>query len=478
MRNFINFLHRHESFFEKSLVYFICFFLFCVVAPHIFSWLPPVNSFLTTGITKLLFRAFGSLVFVIFVCLMLVSKGIKLNIRAMICCIMVLAVVLFSIILTPRVLNFSYIGVYGNNMHFETITLGLSAYVSAILEALFSFFYCYVLFFVLPKVISNKFQLAIPLMALVGLMVVSCLYSYIFEFRLYIRVFGGGSAYVKDIRSIFVSKNDFGQFLLQAEIACIALVFLLKNMKFSKLFWIPLPIFFLTIVMSMCKTALLGSLIVLIGLFLYFIFSTIKTRPKLSRTLLIVFLSLILFFALFMAIPAINELPVLKTLYNYISKTVFQDGAASADSRFTIWSTILANSSGPNMLIGYGPLGEMQSLAWLKQSGYFTVGTAKPHNSFVSVYLSGGLVYLSFYVLLFVIAFKKVIKGFKNHSSIAAIVFIFLITVVFYSFSENFQVFISGNGSTFILDVSTILLISTYDKFKDRGVNENEEKYA
>lgn len=271
----------------------------------------------------------------------------------------------------------------------------------------------------------------------------SCLYSIITEYNNILSIFSGVSAYSVDISSFFENKNTFGVFLFCGIIANTYLNIFQRKKMYNYLN----IIFLIFLLLIGSKTALISSLVFLV---LYWMFREGKKRA---------------FYLRFIA-----SLSILMTVYNNLfisnhlnTNSVYFESYLARDNLAKAVLNIVDNWS---FIFGYG---EDVTNIIMKSQGinpYF-------HNSFLSIFVTGGIVKVLIYILLFIWSLKKYTTLKKYNRQVYLVANFSLISYFIYSFGEAFVLF-DTTAISFLLSVYVIIipiLILNYYK------NKEEETY-
>ena len=319
-------------------------------------------------------------------------------------CAGLITILIVSLIVSPK----SYSSILTHNPYmYETLVfyeIGaidlLSGFASCIVDMLFGFLFI----FILPCV-CNKNNLKIFLLFVFTFVILECFYSIIFEFKKYVITIVGDSAYGGyeiDISASFITKNQFGPFLVIGFIAGFFSVrwYYSSHRVLKPLFYSFLSLIGVVVLFSLCKTAIV-SLILFLAPFVVNWF--IKNTKDKNFKPIIVVASTFTVFVLFIIVVMFSPLGQVVFFSNIkkVIKSLFVDSFKVAkESRYITWYLSMSALFNYHILIGY-PKGSLQYVLRIQTNGY----AIYPHNGFIQQTLCYGLfgLFVLFYLYYFLL---------------------------------------------------------------------------
>lgn len=207
-------------------------------------------------------------------------------------------------------------------------------------------------------------------------------------------------------------------------------VFIIKRKNFKTLF--TLFIFFITLLLTDSRFALLSSLLVFC--LLYFL----KRRKTISFARFFPYLFVLGPFLVFAL------LPLLASTGNFSLISRSDEDIMTGNARFIIWIYSLDEflSFQTNHLIGYGLFGHFASGTSKFWSGYFgymaNAETVHPHNTVLSILFDYGYLGAIIFLLFTVMQIKKVSELWNRNREFVIFYLSFFIYFVFISITESF----------------------------------------
>lgn len=409
--NFINWIRNKETFFEKAIPFFVgaYFILICLIyflSVQTFFSLPSIVIFLIKGANFIFF----TLLFTMY----LVSTKATINKKIVLILIMVLFLSSIAIILNPssreitsvaRILinNELYSG-WTYNSQQQIITVLFKDKIESFLTLITFVVSAFVFLCVFPKAFENNKNKEIVLLIICIAVSSFVAYSIIFERNAIIEIIKSRFNSTKGIKSIFDNKNTFGLICFFGFLSSMSLLFSKHK--------IPIAIVCLLfsvfgVVITVCKTAIVSLLIYLV---LFAILLTIFLFKRKNSALKI--LSLVVWGGVFLSFLLIFTVPQFRTISNSISKIFIDYGSTTLASRYEAWRTVFQTVNGYNILAGFGDsiyakyfVASTEAIRFWHITPYFSA-----HNSFLELYLIGGLFRLILYMYLIYIIFKTIKK--------------------------------------------------------------------
>lgn len=294
------------------------------------------------------------------------------------------------------------------------------------------FFIAFNIFSNIKKITTNN--LTSFLTYFLYFVVFCCIYNMIVNATNFSKIFLYSTKYL-GFSSFFNHRNGFGQLLFWGIVVS---TYLMNKNNFKK-YKTAFLIIFLNLILTFSRASILSSTVFLILFYFQKLFFE-KKRKK--SVLILIFLSAIL---LFTAYNFFTNRKFIEFLNYYVFRS--SDGLSGRDY---VWKIALSNLHGIKSLIGYG-LGTSSTL--LKSSGL-----SNAHNSILELLLSGGIVMLLLYVIIFAIEFSK-IKKFED-KNLKKTYYSMFISIIVYIMFEKILMF--GTGYASILFTIFIVIIPNF----------------
>lgn len=280
------------------------------------------------------------------------------------------------------------------------------------------------------------FTFGVVLFALIAI-----IYSLINEQEIYKAIFSDFSIVFDDtirvvhrVKSFFYFNNVFSHYCSLALLTVMALSFVLKKK------WIMLLslFFFFFVVVGGSRTAFLAGLVLY---FLYIIYFVLSLKKK-NKIAFIVLLSILIIFVTYILL----DIFLLKNIHLNNSRgesfTLYESFELFFDvlktNRFPIVTNTLKLYHPLDFIIGQGYEIDMFSVR--------SYGNYNYHNSFMEVFMAGGIPLTLFYLYLFYKIIKLVIARFKEGNK--DLLYLLIILVIYsaqYSLSESITIFFNYN---------------------------------
>jgi hypothetical protein len=446
------------------LAFFLCSFYLLIAAQYCFAWNSRINSFFTTTSTKILYRA------VIFVylsvyCFLLARKNkLSLNLPWTLAMGLLVLCNLLVFSFVPTIISYSFEGLNnGANLSINYVTLSIGWYniLVMFLRFLGAVYVFLLLFsFIRPSVSSRK-QVVWPMITVVGLSVIFCVYSLIFERDSYI-AFLHGEEVRSQIVSITHSKNALGIFLFSG---CFASAFLLKYL--AKWKWPFILTFLLNLAIAFisgCYTAVVPVFLLAVILIISWVVQLIRNPKKKWIGYGISAVVLVGLGAVLVCVytPSIRtQSGVWSRLYNRLSSL----GTSEISSRTSLWTTGLSVLNGP--FIFFGKPDQVANVEIGIAQTVLPGNDLSPedfHSAFLSFYSSHGLVGFVVYLALHAWVFAQLIKVHRKNPTLSVYLLILFVGAILFSMPETYTLFISMSASTFPI---SLLFICDIDFFKN-----------
>lgn len=368
------------------------------------------------------------------------------------------------IFLSPHDYGTLYLSQYYKAGAYFYTSVGLKTIMIYYLSSLVDFIWGFCFLWILPTVFKNKRQFVYVFLFFIFIMLITCFYSFFKERNIFILVFTDpskiGSA--TGLKSMFDTKQTFGVFLCPAFCSCLFLFHFFSRVSFRiKLFKILLyssliistVIFFFVSIVSLCRTAIIGNLIMLIFFYIALTVGSFKKRKMICGfTLTFILVFIVLLFTLFMSIEPMHNSGVLKNLYDFISKHIFQRVTTSSDSRLLIMIAYFKEIPTLNLFFGFGKgLLDIyvRSLAPILRYGL--------HSGFAIYFGNFGLIsFFITYLLIIKIMWKNLLNIRKNPFLVITLLGSF-VTVMFLNISESEILVFSSSSLVFMFNFIIII---------------------
>ena len=441
----------NKDFLVRITPYILISYFVLLLLPYIFA---PMSSFyyffLKTSI-NLTLRLFATLIISIFSVFVFIRFRPKIDKKYLYFSLGLIFILILSLIVSPK----TYRSVITHDPYaYETLVaykIGLIDLLSGLASCIVDMLFGLLFVFILPCAFTKQ-SLKPFLLFVLGFMVFECLFSIGFEFKKYIATLSVGDSayggYEIDISGSFISKNQFGSFLI---IGFLSGFFASRwYHKDSKIFKIIihscLSLIVIVTVFSLCKTAILSLSLFLVFLFTIRIRKLIKEKRILQISVIVsTFLLVIIFIILVIATP-LGTIGIFSKIQKGL-KILFVDSFSTAkESRYIAWLLSISMLFNYHLIIGY-PKGSLQYVLRIGTNGYVVY----PHNGFIQQVLCYGL--FGLFVLFFLYSFiLKRIKSLKNKDE-KRIWISLLLSAFIFMMTETEVILMSGSLLTFGFNV-------------------------
>ncbi len=367
-----------------------------------------------------------------------------------------------------RTQHFFYKNVYG--ILFEvTSTVGyrqiLTMYLSSVSD--FALGFCFL--FLLPA--SIRKSSLIPLAVFVLLfMAFECGYSAIHDreqiIALFNKISDPYSGYDVSIGASFGDKQEFGTFLTIGLCCAIVMPLLLPKRRGPLFTSVIITcailglIFLIFCFFSLCKTAMVASSLLVIGVALFGVVRAIKKNRALGIALISVFATVALGIVLFLSVPAFHESGILAKVYTFLNNYFLSKINSGIFSRFYLVGDFFSKMSFVHFLFGWGK--GLQSNYMAAASG----NSAGLHTGVVFFQACYGLVGSMLYAFCTCLVVRSIIRTLKADYYLGAVLVGILICSFVFNVSENHILIISGSATVFVYNLLCVSLA--------RGVERSE----
>lgn len=422
-------------------------------------------------------RALSFFILFIYSILCVISLRLKLNYKLVVVYIILMFMNFIMIFASPHQYETLFLSQYYRIGEYFVTSVSYKNILISFMSSVVDFLWGFCFLWVLPLLFKNKKQILLVLLPFILIMLITCIYSFIFERKIFILVFTDpsqiGSA--TGLQSMFDTKQTFGVFLCPAFCCSLLSIKLVLGkdplFRYEKLvLGIPLIIsaliiFFVSIV-SLCRTAIVANFI---ALFVFYIALTVHSFHLKKKIIGIVLSSalviFILIFVLFMTIDSLHSSGILNNLYKFLMQHIFNRIQTSSDSRLAILVAYLREIPLLNLFFGFSKgLSDIyiRSLAPILIYGL--------HSGF-AIYLNNYGLISFFITYLFIISIVwKNLKNIKKDPFIAILIFGFFITVMFLNISESEILVFSSSTIVFMFNF-LIIVFANSRYLKDKYYN-------
>lgn len=271
--------------------------------------------------------------------------------------------------------------------------------------------------------------------AIVYMALASCIVNLLIYYKEILGFIGIGPKYsmVIKIKSFFANRNQFAFFLY---VGIIADIILLKNEN-KIIYKILLPVFFISLIITMSRTGLLVGLILLVMLFFINEKMSLKTKLSISAGLIVLGIIILIIVSNFMP-----------TLWKSINANLVRiHEVKNLSGRTDIWSIgiNLLVQKPQNMLFGIGRFNAIKLLEDVDGTRF-----TQYHNIYLDSLVTGGIITLAYFIFIFYTVIKKVIKS-DLDKNIKNVYITMFITYAIYIMFESFGRFSIGCSDTLCL---------------------------
>lgn len=465
------FLMRKKDLWLKLFVPVLILYFFLVGFSYFAYGIPVIGNYIPKGNINLIFRGLVTLMFVVYALLINYVLQLEIHWKWIFLFSIIAITSLFIPIFSPTFLVSSYQDPQFLYWTISSVQIGASDTISSFVALSFDLIFAYCFMFVFPYCFKKRTQVIWCVLPLIILMVLECGYSIISEADMYKEILSGKysdyGGYDLVIQATFGSKNDFGDFLLQAFLCCaICFIFMFKR-KTKWLFVIPAVLFAVITVLSLCKTAAIGILLFSVIAFLCWIIVTFKSQVVRNTIICSMIGFLIIAFVIFMAVPAIHDSnSIFRKVYSFLDTLIFDAAKKTIDERIDLWSLSFNMMRGPSIFFGYGKTISNYNLYALsgEVNRWF-------HNGFIMIYCSYGIIGLTIYILGLTYVFLRIVSTLKINKKIGLTFLSIFVSFFILTMSEQVVMLISGSASVFAYNFILVLLpFALLTSYKQKGV--------
>lgn len=381
---------------EPSLPIALTAYFLLLSLPYLFSDIEAINNILTARPGIYIYRGITSLLLLGYVLYLTIKFKLPLSWNWIAVLGMLFMSGVIGVILTPK-----HIAIGNYESHITTLDALIEIARLAVSCLTLYAFVC-----LFPQV-GEKRSIFIPMLSIVALVLICCLYSYIKEGGEYYGYLTATRQHKQNIRSFFNSKNDFGMFLFFASFASLYLLINIKH-KSRYAFMASYALFLFTSFCIQCYTSLIPSLVLGLGFFIYGLIRLYPSKKKLSIGITIGALVIALSFILCLFVPPIySNVPVFDALHTQ----VLYFFSTEINTRTDLWGYLPKVLNGGYAYLGKGDFGSTLTLyGYLLQDEYAYL-VSDFHSSYVSMLASRGLIGCLVYAYVLCYALSKIIKG-------------------------------------------------------------------
>lgn len=285
--------------------------------------------------------------------------------------------------------------------------------------------------------------------------IVSIVYSVIKEHELIASVFSGELINNYTIKSFFFNENFFACIIFFAMMGMMVLNYY-KSRPYNYVF--IFGFYFYMILTTCTSTFFVGTILLLV----YIIIDIISTFKKhwIFATIMssILFVSIAgIIVAIFMLVQA--EVGWITSFFKFIERQILSKDFSTFTGRTEIWKNVwdhLISNDVYHLVFGRGfGTGSifLKSFNLAQSGGAISSALGTCHNGMIEILLTGGLINLSFYAILIILALVSVILLLiKKQIKFAMMYLTIVVSVVTYSFFESYAFF----GRTMVDMVFTV----------------------
>jgi O-antigen ligase len=456
------FLLNRKNLWIKLFVPFIITYFLLVSLPYFAYNVPVIGPFVSSGNTKLLFRGLVIALFIVYALLINFVLSLKVHWRWIFLFSIIAVTSLFIPIFSPTFLVSSYQDPQYLYWTISSVSVGYYDIVSSFISLCFDLIFAYCFMFILPYCLRKRSQIIWCALPLIILMVVECAYSLYAERDIYKEILSGHysdyGGYDLVIKATFGSKNDFGDFLLQAFLSCVLCFMFMFKRKRKWFFLIPGVLFTVMSLLSLCKTAILGILFFALVAFIMWIVYTFKKKVVRNTIICSIIAFLFIAFIVFMAFPQIHDANSLfQKVYSFFNTLIFDSAKKTIDERAELWSLSFNMMRGPSIFFGYGKTISNYNLYALsgETNRWF-------HNGFIMIYCSYGIIGLTIYLLGICYVFLRILNTIKFNKTLGISFLAIFLSFFVLTMSEQVIMLISGSANVFAYNFILVLVPFAY----------------
>lgn len=421
-----------------------------------------------------LFKAFVFILFFGYLLFVAFKKRISINHSLIDILIICVIASLIATIITPTTKNvisiardwteiLNYTG-YDYRFRYVTIRISFFERLTSLVDTLLFASCIFIFGDILPKILNTKEKISKTLYYVCIVVALTGLFSFATEAKTIIeslKNISTTSTTNKLAQSVFVNKNSFGLILLSGTIAAnISMIFYNKN-KYEKWIKIAIQIFlFVTSLATLCKTAILFSMIYYFAKLLHYLITSKNLTKKKKIVSFSILAGVTFLFLIFVFVPQFARLfgEKVSGLQEKLYYLFINYGKDTIESRKEAWRTVFQISNGSNIFIGFGDkiCDKYFASATVAMQFWGVNGYTSTHNAYLYVYLQGGLIRIISYTLFLGFIITSLLKARKTNRTET-----FPITLVFIVFSlyAFFESLIFGYHDTLSIIIS-ILCVS------------------
>ena len=280
------------------------------------------------------------------------------------------------------------------------------------------------------------------------------------------------------LQFVIYNSNVWGHLLLVGLLSCIIMCL----RRFKPFYYVLMIHFLIMIVLTSCATATFVGLAVIVLYSLYEIFALFNKQRHKSVSLLLIYISVILFVILFSTLMIVLDVPVFSNVWYFIYNHILHKDYSTLTSRTGIWSSVfhLLRDNPRDFIFGLGyRTGNMIFTTYyeIHESGF---AARSAHNGLFEIFLRHGLLGVIVYIAalsLFLVGLIKLIK--KKEYRVAYFYGICVIGILIHSVAESTMFFTPNIGGTyltlfFFLPVANEVKDKHFAKLKEELANEED----
>ena len=439
----------------------ILYFLIGLMA-YTSVWPGSIQLFRSNSVAGLGFRAFTTFLLLVYSILCFWVNRYKSGFpwRWLVFFSLVLIANGFVSFLSERTEHYFYKNIYG--ILFEaTSTVGYRQILMMYLSTISDFALAFCFLFLMPR--SVRKNTLVPLVVLILLfMAFECGYCAVFERDKILTVLTRSSdpysGYDISIGATFGDKQEFGAFLAIGVCCALALPWLLRLERKWLKRTVSIACAFLCVLfivfsfLSLCKTAMLASLLSILFFGLFCLVGITKRNKKTGVICWSIAGIIGLAVVLFLSIPAFHSSGVLKTIYDYVDRYFFSRINGGIFSRFYLIEEYFSGMTFWNFLFGLGKA---------LQGNYMSaVSGDSPglHTGFVYFQACYGLFGSILYACAFLLVLRRIVLAAKQNIYLAGVMVGVLICSLVFNLAECTILIFSGSIGAYIFNLICVVL--------------------
>ena len=450
---------------DKAMLYIgivlLCVFYFIGLLSYITVPVPALfRLFKSSSILAILLRAFTCGLICLYSILVIFKYKPKIKWSWLVIFCFVLLSTLVCILISPLTYEYMYVEELYKVVHVVILNPGLGRTVVMFLSSIADFAFAFCILFVLPYVLNDKKKLLWLLLPIVAIGLLECCYSLFKERDLYIYLFNhpddpfGG--YGHEVGATFGNKEDWGAFLTVAISSSLCSIFFLgkttKEFILKILLGVSAFIMSVFVVLSLCKTAMLGIFLLFITLFIGFIIASYFKSKRLAVICTSIFLVIICFAIVFFVTNGFG-ISFLSKICNYIKNFVFKRGSDALEGRSSLWLNYMENVRGYNLFFGMG-----KNYVNVYTKTLVPEGQSAIHNGFAYFFASYGLIGFIVLICLLCLVLRNILLNWRTNKLQTFLFLGVFAAALTFVLAESEVLIISSSTPIFVYNVLVVIL--------------------